>query len=73
MSQDAATINVFSNVNNPFFRSNFPPNYSIPIKKISSNYYNPNIIHLYEYDNDQKTCPCLVNWSILAPKSKYPF
>ncbi len=50
MSQDVATITVFSNVNNPLFRSNFAPNY-----------YNPNIIHLYEYENDLKTCPCLVN------------
>ncbi len=31
MSQDVATITVFSNVNNPLFRSNFPPNYSILI------------------------------------------
>ncbi len=31
MSQDAATITVFSNVNNPLLRSNFPPNYSILI------------------------------------------
>ncbi len=31
MSPDAATITVFSNVNNPLFRSNFPPNYSIHI------------------------------------------
>ncbi len=27
----------------------------------ATNYYNPNIIHLYEYDNDLKTYPCLVN------------
>ncbi len=31
MSQDAATITLFSNVHNPPFRSNFPPNYSILI------------------------------------------
>ncbi len=31
MSQDAATSTVFSNVNNPLFRSNFPTNYSILI------------------------------------------
>ncbi len=29
MSQDAATITVFSNVNNPLFRSNLPQNYNI--------------------------------------------
>ncbi len=29
MSQDASTNVKFSNVNNPLFRSNFPPNYSI--------------------------------------------
>ncbi len=61
MSQDAATITVFSNVNNPLFRSNFPPNYSILINILLSNYNNPIIIHLYEYDNDLKTCPCLFN------------
>ncbi len=61
MRQDAATITDFSNVNNPHFRLNVPPNYSILINIFLSNYYNPNIIHLYEYDNDQKTCPCLVN------------
>ncbi len=72
MSQDAATITVFSNVNNPFFRLNFPPNYSYSHKYFLSNYYNPNIIYIYEYDNDLKTCPCLDNKSILAPKSKYP-
>ncbi len=31
MSQDAATITIFSNVNNPLFLSNFPPNYNILI------------------------------------------
>ncbi len=31
MSQDVATITVFSNVNNPLLRSNFPQNYSILI------------------------------------------
>ncbi len=31
MIQDVATITVFSNVNNPLFRSNFPQNYSILI------------------------------------------
>ncbi len=31
MSQDAATIIVFSNVSNPLFRSNFPQNYNILI------------------------------------------
>ncbi len=31
MSQDAATTTVFSNVNNPLFRSNFPSNNSILI------------------------------------------
>ncbi len=61
MSQDVATIAVFSNVNNPLFRSNFPPNYKHSHKYFLSNYYNPNIIHLYEYDNDLKICPCLVN------------
>ncbi len=61
MSQDADTITVFSNVNNPLFHSSFSPNYSILRNILLSNYYNPNIIHLYEYDNDQKTCPCLVN------------
>ncbi len=61
MSQDAATVTVFSNVNNPLFRSNFHPNYSILIDIFLSNYNNPNIIHLYEYDNDLKTCPCVVN------------
>ncbi len=29
MSQDAATITVFSYVDNPLFHSNFSPNYSI--------------------------------------------
>ncbi len=61
MSQDAATITVFSNVNNSLFGSNFPQKYSILINIFLSNYYNPNIIHLYEYDNDLKTCPCLIN------------
>ncbi len=31
MSQDAATITIFSSVNNPLFHSNFPPNYGILI------------------------------------------
>ncbi len=31
MSQDAATITVFYNVNNQLFRSNFPPNILINI------------------------------------------
>ncbi len=61
MSQDAGTVTVFSNVNNPHFRSNFPPKYSILINIFLSNYKNPNIIHLYEFHNDLKTCPCLVN------------
>ncbi len=61
MSQDAATIIIFSNVNNPLFCSNclpitrepqrVPKLYSILINIFLSNYYNPNIIHLYEYDN----------------------
>ncbi len=61
MSQDASTITVFSNVNNPLFNLNFTPNYNVLINIFLSNYYIPNIIHLYEYDNDLNTCPCLVN------------
>ncbi len=32
MSQNAATIAIYSNVNNPLLRSNFPPIYNILIK-----------------------------------------
>ncbi len=57
MSQDATTVTVFSNVNNPL--SNFTQTIAFS-SIVLSNYNNPNIIHLYEYDNDLKTCPCLV-------------